>query len=96
MYTYIIYIHIYIYAYVYTYIHIHIYMYIYTYIYIYISIHPSFHGFRSPKNAVRKLEDWYVIDQTLGYLGPYSSKSIWSRSFSLVWISQTLFTSFEY
>ena len=25
--------------------------------------------------------DWYVVDQTLGYLGPYRSKSVWSRSF---------------
>ena len=25
--------------------------------------------------------DWYVVDQTLSYLVPYWSKSVWSRSF---------------
>ena len=34
---------------------------------------------RSLKNAVCKLGDRYVVDQTLGYLGPYWSKSVWSR-----------------
>ena len=46
------------------------------YIYVYI------HGFRTLKNVVCKLGDWYVVDQTLAYLGPYRSKSDWSRSFS--------------
>ena len=52
------------------------------------------HGFRSIKNAVCKLGDWYV-DQKLTLLR-YALKQIdlVSLFFPLVWISQKMFTWF--
>ena len=41
------------------------YIYVYICIQVYIDIYICIYGFQSPKNAVCKLRDWCVVDQTL-------------------------------
>ena len=53
------------------------------------------HGFLSLKNAVCKLGDWYVVEQTvLRYR--IEANRFGLVLFPLVWISRKLFASFEH